>query len=97
MKRTLLGTTLLAGLLVGGAYWAGQDDNDLIGDANAAPEDEEEKDIGGKIVLLKLAVPAGDEVGDIIRKDASLSAGFDVIDRRSIPADLIKDTGFKLE
>jgi TolB protein len=94
MKRTLLGTTLLAGMLVGGAYWAGQDE-EIIGVANAGPADDEpEQDIGGKIVLLKLAVPASDEVGDIIRKDASLSAGFDVMDRRAIPRALIDDPGF---
>ena len=91
MKRTLLGTTVLAGLLVGGAYYAGQD-TEVISEANAAPSDE--KDIGGRIVLLRLAVPAGDEVGDILRKDAKLSAGFEVIDRRSLPAALIKDPGF---
>lgn len=91
MKRTLLGTTVLATLLLGGGYWAGQD-TEIINEANAAPNDE--KDIGGKIVLLRLAVPAGDEVGDIVRKDAKLSAGFDVIDRRSIPAALAKEAGF---
>jgi TolB protein len=95
MKRTLfgttLGTTVLAGLLVGGAYMAGQDHDGIISEAQAAPGDQ---DIGGKITLLKLAVPAGDEVGNVIRKDAQLSAGFEVMDRRGIPAALVKEKGF---
>ena len=90
MKRTLIGTTALAGVLLGGAYWAGQDDTAVINEANA----EQDADVGGTVVLLKLAVPAGDEVGDVVRKDAKLSAGFDVIDRRSLPAALIKETSF---
>ena len=66
MKRTLIGTTALAGILIGGAYWAGQDDTALINEANAA----QDQNVGGTVVLLKLAVPAGDEVGDVVRKDA---------------------------
>jgi TolB protein len=91
MKRTLLGTTVLAGLLVSGAYLAGRDSS-AIATAHAGPADE--KDIGGKIVLLRLAVPAGDEVGNVLRKDAQLSAGFEVIDRKGIPAALVRETGF---
>jgi len=90
MKRTLIGTTALAGILLGGAYWAGQDDTALINEAHAEPE----TGVGGTVVLLKLAVPAGDEVGDVVRKNAKLSAGFDVVDRRSLPAALIKEKGF---
>lgn len=70
---------------------AGQD-HEVIAEAQAGPSDEQ--DIGGAITLLKLAVPAGDEVGDIIRRDAQLSAGFEVVDRRSIPAALVKESGF---
>jgi TolB protein len=91
MKRTLLGSGLLATLLVLGARWAGQDE----AIANAGPaEDEPETGVGGKIVLLRLAVPAGDEVGNVVRSDAKLSAGFEVVDRKSIPAALVKETGF---
>ena len=90
MKRTLIGTTALAGILLGGAYLAGQDDTALINEANAA----QDADVGGTVVLLKLAVPAGDEVGDVVRKDAKLSSGFDVIDRRSLPAALVRESGF---
>ena len=89
MKRTLLGTTLLATALGIGAYWAGADANYV----NAAP-DEDPKDIGGGFRLIRLAVPAGDEVGNIVRRDAEISAGFEVIDRKGIPAALIKETGF---
>jgi TolB protein len=89
MKRTLFGTVALTSLLAFGAHWAGQD----VAVANANLE-EPNKDIGGKVVLLQLAVPAGDETGDVVRRDAELSAGFNVIDRKSIPAALIKETGF---
>lgn len=85
MKRTLLGTAILTALLVVGAYGAGQD----ISTASAAPEDPSQN-IGGKVELLRLAVPSGDEVGDVLRRDAELSAGFSVVDRKGIPADLIK-------
>ncbi|MBK8234987.1 MAG: PD40 domain-containing protein [Deltaproteobacteria bacterium] len=89
MKRTLLGTTTLISLLALGAYWAGQD----VATVNAAPD--EPQHVGGSgVVLLELGVPAGDEVGEVIRRDAELSAGFHVIDRKSIPAALIKETGF---
>lgn len=90
MKQTLLGTAILGALLLSGAYWAGHD-NHVISEAHAA---QEEQNIGGKIVLLRLAVPAGDEVGNILRQDAQLSAGFSVIDRKGIPAALIRETGF---
>lgn len=93
MKRTLLGTAVLGALLVGGAFSAGQD-HAIIGEANAEPT----KDIGGAnaVGLLRLAVPAGDEVGNVIRSDARLSAGFEVIDRRSIPVALIKEQGLNV-
>jgi len=92
MKQTLLGSVVLGALLLGGAYWAGRD-NEMIPVANAGPAAEEQS-IGGKIVLLRLAVPAGDEVGNILRQDAKLSAGFEVIDRKAIPAALVRETGF---
>lgn len=91
MKQLLLGTAALSALLVSGAYWAGADSK-VIGEAHAGPA--ETKDIGGQVVLLRLAVPAGDEVGNVIRRDAQLSAGFELIDRRAIPANLVKETGF---
>jgi TolB protein len=89
MKRTLLGTTVLATLLGFGAYWAGVDANV----ANAEPEGGE-VDIGGGFRLIRLAVPAGDEVGNIVRRDAEISSGFEVIDRKGFPAALVKETGF---
>ena len=91
MNRTVLGTTVLATVLAIGAYWSGSDATY----ANAAAPDD--ADIGGKIELLRLAVPAGDEVGDVLRRDAEISAGFKVIDRRSIPAALVKETKFDRE
>jgi TolB protein len=93
MKRTLLGTAVLTTLLGVGAYGAGQD----IAVVNAAAPEDPSHNIGGKVELLRLAVPAGDEVGDVLRRDAELSAGFSVIDRKSIPAALVKEGGFDRE
>ena len=90
MKRTLLGTSLLATLLLTGSFYAGQDP--AIANA-AAPETNVE--LGGTgFRLLRLAVPADGRIGDILRKNATISGGFEVMDRRSIPAALIKATNF---
>ena len=90
MKSTLFVTLLLAGVVTSTAYWAGSHE------AVAAVEraETQDVDVGGRVRLLRLAVPAGDQVGDVIRRDAKLSAGFEVIDRKSMPASLIKDPGF---
>lgn len=89
MKRTLFGTMVLGSTLAFGAYWAGQDV--AVADAAVA----EDVDVGKPgYTLLRLAVPAGDEVGNVVRRDAEISAGFEVIDRRSIPAALVKENGF---
>lgn len=80
---------VLASTLAAGAYWAGN--NVAVVDAAAA----EEVNVGGQGVgLLRLAVPAGDEVGNVVRRDAQISAGFEVIDRRSLPAALVKGSKF---
>lgn len=89
MKRTLLGTTVLASTLAVGAYWAGNDV--AVVDAAVVTQDV---DVGGGVTLLRLAVPAGDEVGNIVRRDAEISAGFEVIDRRSLPAALVRASSF---
>lgn len=88
MQPTLLGTMVLASTLALGAYWAGHD-------ATVADAAEEEVNVSGKgFTLLRLAVPAGDEVGNVVRRDAQISAGFEVVDRRSLPAALVKEAGF---
>jgi len=90
MKRTLLGTSLLASFLLAGGFYAGQDP--AIANA-AAPGSNVE--LGGTgFRLLRLAVPADGRIGDILRKNATISGGFEVMDRRSIPAGLIKATNF---
>jgi TolB protein len=86
MLRTLLGTILLAAILIVSSHFAG-----AASATSMAPDDS---GASGKFVLLRLAVPAGDQVGDILRRDAKLSAFFEVIDRRSIPAALVKAKGF---
>ena len=83
---------MLSGLLASAAFWAGQDVS-AISEAHAEPDEN----IGGKYRLIRLAVPAGDQVGDVLRKDAQLSSGFEVIDRKGVPASLIKETGFDRE
>ena len=60
MNRTVLGTSVLATVLAIGAYWSGASATS----ANAAPGGD--RDIGGKVELLRLAVPAGDAVGDVL-------------------------------
>ncbi len=90
MLRALFGILTLSTLLVMSAFWAGSDTS-AISEANAAPDDQK---LGGKYRLIRLAVPAGDQVGDVLRKDAKLSSGFEVIDRKGIPASLIKERGF---
>ena len=90
MKRTLLGTSLLATLLVAGSFYAGQDP----AIANAAAPDSNVELGGTGFRLLRLAVPADGRIGDILRKNATISGGFEVMDRRSIPAALIKATNF---
>ncbi len=59
--------------------------------AQAAPGDQ---DIGGKFRLVRVAIPSGDPVGDVLRRDAKLSGGFEVLDRKGMPAALIKEKGF---
>ncbi|MBK9752614.1 MAG: PD40 domain-containing protein [Nannocystis sp.] len=87
--RTLFGTSFLATLLLAGSFFAGQDP----AIANAAPDSSVE--LGGTgFRLLRLAVPADGRIGDILRKNATISGGFEVMDRRSIPAALIKATDF---
>ena len=89
MMRTLFGTSFLATLLLAGSFFAGQDP----AIANAAPDSNVE--LGGTgFRLLRLAVPADGRIGDILRKNATISGGFEVMDRRSIPAALIKATDF---
>jgi TolB protein len=89
--RTQLGTLVLASTLAAAAYWAGQDV--AVVDAAVA----EDVDVKTNVSLLRLAVPAGDEVGNVVRRDAEISAGFEVIDRRSIPGALVKEAGFDRE
>ncbi|MEZ4453216.1 MAG: DPP IV N-terminal domain-containing protein [Nannocystaceae bacterium] len=89
MKRTLLGTSILASLLVAGSFYAGQEP--AVANA-AAPEND--VGIGAGFRLLRLAVPADGRVGDILRKNAAISGGFEVIDRRSIPAALVRSANF---
>jgi TolB protein len=62
--------------------------------ANAAPRPGSSVNLGGNTRLIRLAVPAGGRIGDLLRKNAKISSGFEVIDRRSIPAALVKASNF---
>lgn len=94
MKRTLLGTSFLATLLIAGSFYAGR----TPAVANAAPAGDKEVELGGTgFRLLRLAVPADGRIGDILRKNATISGGFEVINRTSIPAALIKASDFNFK
>jgi TolB protein len=89
MKRTLIGSLLLGSLLLVGAWWAGSPV------AHADPmKFVEEVDVGGNARLLRVAIPADGKIGDVLRKNAAISGGFEVIDRKSIPASLIRAGSF---
>jgi len=90
MKRTLLGSSILAALLMAGAFYAGHSPAVV----NAAPASGSNIDVGGNTRLLRLAVPASGRLGDILRKNATISSGFEVVPRKSIPAALVRATRF---
>ncbi len=91
MKRTLFGTSILAALLAYGALWAGTPP----AEANASPLAMQDTVVlPGQTRLLGLAVPADGKLGDLLRKNAQISGGFELIPRRSLPAQLIKAAGF---
>lgn len=95
MKRTLLGTSFLATLLLAGSFYAGQ--TPAVANAGPAPGGGEVELGGTGFRLLRLAVPADGRIGDVLRKNATISSGFEVMDRRSIPAALIKANDFDLK
>jgi TolB protein len=91
MKRTLFGTSILAALLAYGALWAGTPP----AEANANPLALQDTVVlPGQSRLLGLAVPTDGPLGDLLRKNAQISGGFEIIPRRSLPGALIKATGF---
>ena len=90
MKRTLFGTSILAALLAVSAYWAGSPP----AEANAAPSMLQDTNISGQARLLGVAIPTDGKLGDLLRKNAQISGGFQLIPRRSLPASLIKARGF---
>jgi TolB protein len=89
MKRTLFGTTLLAALLAAGSFWAGSPDAVAQASVHQSGAPAE-----GGFRLTRLAIPADGKLGDILRKNARISAGFEVVDRKSLPADLVRATEF---
>jgi TolB protein len=92
MKRTLFGISILAALLAQGALWAGTPP----AEANANPLAMQDTNVvlPGQTRLLGLAVPADGTLGDLLRKNAQISGGFEIIPRKSLPAQLIKATSF---
>ncbi|MCA9698115.1 MAG: hypothetical protein KC431_11370, partial [Myxococcales bacterium] len=90
MKRTLLGISLLASLLAFGSFWAGSPP----AEANAAPLAVQDTSISGQARLLGVAIPADGKLGDLLRKNAQISGGFQLIPRKSLPAALIKAQTF---
>lgn len=90
MTRTLFGTSILAALLIFGSYWAGSPP----AEAHATPPMLQDTNVSGQSRLLGVAIPADGKLGDLLRKNAQISAGFQVIPRRSLPGALVKATGF---
>ena len=90
MKRTLFGISILAALLVHGALWAGTPP----AEANAQDPAGETVILPGQSRLLGVAIPADGTLGDLLRKNAQISGGFAIVPRKSLPAALIKATGF---
>ncbi|KIG14161.1 tolB protein precursor protein [Enhygromyxa salina] len=50
--------------------------------------------VQGQSRLLGVAIPADGKLGDLLRKNAQISAGFQIIPRASLPAALIKAASF---
>ena len=90
MKRTLFGTAILTALLAFGSFWAGSPP----AEANAAPNMLQDTSVQGQSRLLGVAIPADGKLGDLLRKNAQISAGFEVIPRKSLPSALVRATGF---
>ncbi|MEE9381992.1 MAG: DPP IV N-terminal domain-containing protein [Nannocystaceae bacterium] len=88
MKLTLIGTSVLATTLIAAAVWAGSPSAVANAGHNAQPAEVE-----GKFRLLRVAIPSSGRVGDLLRKNAKISSGFEVIDRRSMGA-LARQTRF---
>jgi TolB protein len=89
MKRVFLGTSLLSVLLVAGAFLAG---SPAIANDDAAVQSETH--LGGQSRLLRIGVPQEGKLGDLLRKNAKISGGFEVIERRAMPANLARAKGF---
>lgn len=89
MKRTIFGSLFLGALLVAGAYWSAQP----VAQAENFVQDVSTGG-GNNTRLLRIGIPGGGKLGDILRKNAKLSGGFEVLDRKSMPAALAKATTF---
>ncbi|TPV93857.1 MAG: hypothetical protein B7733_18260 [Myxococcales bacterium FL481] len=81
MKLSLVGTSFLATALVAGAFWAGSPV--AVANANNASQPTT---VDGQFRLLRVGIPADGRIGDLLRKNAQISSGFEVIDRRSMGA-----------
>ena len=77
MKRALIGTTLTS-LFFMGAFWAASPS------VAVATQDVGVGNKDSKFRLLRVAIPADGKLGDILRRNAQLTSGFKVIDRRSM-------------
>ena len=85
MKRTILGTLMLSSALIFGAHWAAQP-TAMADDSANAPE----VGVGQGARLPRIAITADGKLGEILRKNAQLSSGFEVLERKSIPSSLVR-------
>jgi len=86
MKRTIIGISMLSSALIFGAHWAAQP----TALANTVGTDGEEVGVGRGARLPRIAITADGKLGEVLRKNAALSSGFEVIERKSIPSSLVR-------
>lgn len=92
MRSSFSAIAALSATFFGIAYWAARaDDVRLLRETHAA----EDVEVGGIVDLLRLAIPAGDEVGEVLRRDVLALRAFWLLDRRHLPAALLEDDGFE--
>ena len=90
MKRTIIGISMLSSALIFGAHWAAQP----VALANSVGQDGEEVGVGRGARLPRIAITADGKLGEVLRKNAALSSGFEVIERKSIPSSLVRAKGY---
>lgn len=90
MKRALIGTTVLGSCLAMASMWAASS-TPAVANETAAQSDTK---LDGNVRLLKIAIPSDGKLGDLLRKNARLTSGMEVLKRTSIPTNLLRSRRF---